>query len=214
MPRLAYGWELSAGRTVSPGLIREFIRPAVRAIPPRMAVALGPCRIALLEGLGRPTVASQWAEVSRGLEIALATAQRREHDIALELLLCLGQALWSRLEESRRAAYWRLLDGEIGAGTDGEIDQDALQHKRRLLSSRYSAASSRRLASYGAASFAGTAAEYVHCLWHEVTVRTGRDFLPARELRRRLDLLSGWYPPGRGRRLFALPRRRPPPGAA
>jgi len=55
---------------------------------------------------------------------------------------------------------------------------------------------------YGAASFAGTAAEYIHCLWHDVTIRSGRDFLPARQLKARLDLLSRWFPPAPGHRLF------------
>jgi hypothetical protein len=61
------------------------------------------------------------------------------------------------------------------------------------------------LESYGFASFAGTAAEYVHCLWHEVTVRQGPDHLPPQWLRRRLELLAGWFPPDPGYRLFPPP---------
>jgi hypothetical protein len=34
------------------------------------------------------------------------------------------------------------------------------------------------------------AAEYVHCLWHDVTIRTGEEYLPAPQLRRRLELLA------------------------
>jgi hypothetical protein len=94
-----------------------------------------------------------------------------------------------------------LVDAELRAGTPGEIDEDALRQKKALLSGRFSATSRRRLERYGAASFAGTAAEYVHC-WHNVTIRSGPDFLPATQLRRRLQLLSRWYPPAPGRQLF------------
>ena len=200
--RIAHGWELCAGRETSETLISGFIRPAVRSVPPRMARQLGRCRVSVVEDLGNPTVASRWAATDLGLEISLATAGRQDHDIALELLLCLGQALWEKLSDSQRNSYWLLLDDEIGAGTPGEIDEDALKQKRLLLASRNSAASSRRLERYGSTSFAGTVSEYVHCLWHDVTVRTGPLFLPARQLRRRLEWLARWYPPGRGHRLF------------
>jgi hypothetical protein len=154
-------------------------------------------------------VASQWTARDRELEISLAAAGREEHDITLELLLCLGQALWSKLSPSQRKTYWLLMlliNEEISAGIPGEIDEDALKQKRLLLAGRTSAASRRRLERYGLASFAGTAAEYIHCLWHDVTIRSGLAFLPARQLRRRLELLSRWYPPPRGHQLF-------PPGS-
>jgi len=183
-------------------LISGFIRPAVRSIPPRMVRQLGRCRVSVVEDLGNPSFASKWTATNLGLEISLATAGREGHDVALELLLCLGQALWEKLSCSQRKAYWLLLDDEISAGTPGEIDEDALKQKRLLLSNRSSAGNSRRLARYGSTSFAGTASEYVHCLWHDVTVRTGPAFLPAVQLRRRLELLARWYPPDRGHPLF------------
>ena len=137
------------------------------------------------------------------MEISLAAADRDEHDVAMEMLLCVGQALWERLPPNQHKAFWLLLDTEIRAGITGEIDEEALSEKRALMASRYSAASGRRLERYGRASFAGTAAEYVHCLWHDVEVRSGPDYLPAPQLRRRLELLSRWFPPNRGYRLFA-----------
>lgn len=169
-----------------------------------MARQLGRCRVSVVEDLSSASVASKWTVTDLELEISLATTGREDHDIALELLLCLGQALWEKLSDSQRKAYWLLLDEEISAGTPGEIDEDALKQKRLLLSNRTSAGNRQRLARYGSASFAGTASEYVHCLWHDVTVRTGAAFLPAKQLRRRLELLARWYPPGRGHRLFPV----------
>jgi hypothetical protein len=207
---ISHGWQLQAANEIPAELISDFIRPAVRAIPPVMARQLGRCRVFLVENLGLPSIASRWTLTDTHLEIRLAAAARESHDIALELLECVGQALWETLAESQRKAYWMLLDDEIGAGVTGEIDEDALEEKNRLLSGPGSAASGRRLERYGAASFSGTAAEYVHSLWHDVTVRTGPGFLPADSLRRRLELVARWYPPGRGYRLYpaSAPERR------
>ena len=167
-----------------------------------MARQLGFCRVSVVDDLGGPTVVSRGIASGRELEIEIAAAGREGHDVALELLLCLGQALWTKLTGGQQKAYWLLVDAELRAGTPGEIDEDALRQKNALLSGRFSATSRRRLESYGAASFAGTAAEYIHCLWHEVTIRSGPDFLPAPQLRRRLRLLSRWYPPAPGYQLF------------
>lgn len=204
--RLAHGWKLLCTASLSETLLREFIRPAVRAVPSSMACRLGSCRIAL-SAEADPTVASQWVENDAGLQISVMTAGSEDHDIALELLLCLGQAVWQKLSDAEIRAYWLVLDEEIRAGIDGEIDEQALEEKRCLLGSRLHARSPRQLARYGCASFAGTAAEYIHCLWHEVTVRTGPNYLPAPQLRRRLELLARWFPPDRGFRLFPAASR-------
>ena len=198
--RLAHRWTLLRRPGLSHALVREFIRPAVRAVPASMARRLGHCRISL--EIADPTVASQWTETEAGLAVSVMTAGSEDHDIAMELLLCLGQALWEKLSDGELREYWLVLDQEIRAGISGEIDEQALEEKRSLLASRVHARSRRQLARYGRAAFAGTAAEYVHCLWHEVTARTGPDHLPAPQLRRRLELLAGWFPPDRGYRLF------------
>ena len=199
--RLAHGWKLVRSPDPSGALLREFIRPAVLAVPPSMARRLGFCRISL-SAVADSSLSSRWTETAAGLEVSVMTTGSEDHDIAMDLLLCLGQALWERLSDRELRAYWLLLDEEIRAGVTGEIDEQAFEEKRALLRSRSHARSPRRLASYGGASFAGTAAEYVHCLWHDVTARSGPDHLPAPQLRKRLALLARWFPPGRGYRLF------------
>jgi hypothetical protein len=167
-----------------------------------MARQLGYCRFQLVVDLGSPDLVSEWTVGEPDLRFSLATGGRTGHDIAMELLVCLGQALWEKLSPKQLRAYWLLLDSEFLAGVSGEIDEEALKEKRALLGSRVSAASDRRLELYAGASFAGTAAEYVHSLWHDVEVVSGPEHLPAERLRRRLDLLSAWFPPGRGYRLY------------
>jgi hypothetical protein len=198
--RLAHGWRLDCPPDVRGSLVHDFLRPAVRAVPRAMAQRLPACRILVDPGLDA-SIASRWRDTDAYLEIALA-ASDEDHAVALELLLCIGQALWERLAPEEREGWWRLLGAEIHAGTGGEIDEQALGEKRLLLKSRTGARSRRRLERWARASFAGTAAEYVHALWHDVTVRTGPEHLEPPALRARLERLAEWFPPARGRRLF------------
>jgi hypothetical protein len=199
--RLAHGWTLVRGPSLSAALVREFIRPAVRAVPSSLARRLGSYRISLPAEVATG-VASRWTITDGGLEVSVTTAGIEEHDVAMELLLCLGQALWERISDAQLREYWMVLDQEIRAGISGEIDEQALEEKRSLFESRSHGNNVKRLTGYGRASFAGTVAEYVHCLWHEVTVRTGPNYLPVEPLRRRLELMARWFPPNRGYRLF------------
>jgi hypothetical protein len=195
--RLEHGWEL-AGQ--APGrLAGEFIGPAAGAVPPGMAQRLPPCRIVLSEDL---EAASTWTDAGERLEVTVGTGGVEEHDVALELLLCLGQALWERLTAAELEVWWKAIGAEIRAGVEGEIDEQALEEKRRLFAGPEAARSQALLENYMRAAFAGTAAEYVHALWHDVTVRTGPEHLPPAALRGRLELLAGWFPPGPGYRLF------------
>jgi hypothetical protein len=199
--RLAHGWTLSSDECVTESLVRGFIRPAVRAVPSSLARRLGPCRISLLPR-AEAGVTSRWAWAAGALEISVTTADSEEHDIAMELLVCLGQALWEKLSMAEMQAWWTILRDEIDSGIEGEIDEQALDEKRSLFTNRGRANSALRLERYGGASFAGTVAEYIHSLWHDVSIRAGADYLPAEPLRRRLQLLARWFPPDRGYRLF------------
>jgi hypothetical protein len=209
--RLAHRWTLSRDPGIPESLVREFIRPAVRAVPSSMARRLGPCRIALL-AQAEADVTSRWTTTTSALEVSVTASGFEEHDIAIELLVCLGQALWERLSVAESSAYWTILRDEIDSGIEGEIDEQALDEKRSLLESPSHAKSARHLERYGCSSFAGTAAEYIHCLWHDVSIRSGANYLPAEPLRRRLELMARWFPPDRGYRLFppARPQAGPP----
>jgi hypothetical protein len=111
---IVHGWRAAteAAATLIPG----FIRPAVQAIPPGIARQLGCCRLSIVDELERPEVASRWTLTDTRLDISLAISGWDDHEIALELLVCLGQALWERVTDSQRRAYWLLLDDEISSG--------------------------------------------------------------------------------------------------
>lgn len=194
-------FEIAEAPPGSEPLLAEWLEPALEAVPEEAAGRLGRCRVRLVAS--REEWSSRWQFSGEGLEVELALDGEEPHDLGLELLLCLGQALWEALAEEEYRAYLRLLQAEIEAGVTGEIDETALEEKRKLLASRVLARSPRRLERYAQASFGATFAEYVHSLWHDVTVRTGPEHLPPEWLRKRLELLAAWFPPKPGYRLFA-----------
>lgn len=199
--RLAHAWECTQEAGVPKSLVR-FIRPAIGAVPSQMARRLGHCRIKFVPQFDDPERTSQWSDTEHGVDVHVATSDAEQHDIALELLVCVGQALWDRLFQIERESFWRLLDAEIREGVDGEIDEEAVSAKRIMMANTAAPNRLRYLEEYGRASFAATAAEYVHSMWHDVHIRTGPEHLPARNLGRRLNLLARWFPPNAGYKLF------------
>jgi hypothetical protein len=208
--RLAHGWYLEDRAGLGAELIRQFLRPAVRAVPASLARRLGPCRIIVLPCLGASSIRSRWTRGPGELEVSLAAEGSDPHELTLELLLCVGQVLWE-ISPQDHPGWLALLDEEFRDGIAGEIDQDVLALKRTLLCRPFAARSLRWTQRYAAAAFAATVAEYVHALWHDVTVREGPEHLPAAALLRRLQFLARRYPPDRGHRLLP-PRRSHPPG--
>jgi hypothetical protein len=51
---LAHGWSLAVVEGTPAPLVRDFIRPAVLAVPAQMARRIGFCRISLVLDLGSP----------------------------------------------------------------------------------------------------------------------------------------------------------------
>lgn len=198
---LAHGWSLVSAGAYKP-LATEWLEPAVAAIPETIATRIGPCQVALVEKLPEPTATSRWTRTEHGITIELAAAGLEPHDVGMELLLCAGQILWELARQGEREGFLKLLAAETEAGVEGEVDEEPLRQKRRLMLSAASARNIHRLERYIRASFAYTVAEYIHCLWHDVTVRSGPEHLPPQWLRRRLEAVERWYPPNPGYSLY------------
>src|ERR1039458_6602220 len=120
---LAHGWTLVRDPSMPAALVREFIRPAVRAVPSSMAGRLGSCKISL-PGEVAAGVASQWTVGNDGLKVSVTTAGCEAHDVAMELLLCLGQSLWERLSDRELRAYWMLLGDEISRSEERRVGKE------------------------------------------------------------------------------------------
>ena len=201
--RLPHRWRLMAALQFSAEMVRAFIRPAICAVPASIACRLGPCIFRLVPSLEGEGIVSRWTETDEKVEITVSAEGLEPHDAALELLVCIGQALWEKATPAEYTAWLGLLRTEVEAGVRGEIDDYALRSKHELLSSRTAARSTRRLHTYAAASFGSTAAEYIHGLWHDVTVRAGPEHLPAAWLRTRIEFMVKFFPPDPGQRVIA-----------
>ncbi|MFN0166341.1 MAG: hypothetical protein ACKV22_07900 [Bryobacteraceae bacterium] len=184
---------------------RDSLKESIQAIPDSIMERLPSLSIILQPRFPDPDITSRWTETEAGVEIRIATDDVSPHDGAIEILVCAGEVLWDCLDEKQRRVWFQQLRSEIDAGVAGEIDEASVREKRILLSSRVQASSGRRLERYARQSFASTAAEFCHALWHDVSVREGEGHLPAPCLRRRFELLARWFPPGRD--LFAAPER-------
>ncbi len=195
-------WDLTDRSGLPRETIEDFLEPAVDAVPASILARVGDCSISIVRELDDPTLSSAWTDEDTRVEITLAGADADPHNLALELLFCVGQALWERLLPGEEAGWLRLLDEEIRSEIGGEIDEETVAAKERLLSSPALAGDANALFEYAADSFASTAAEFIHALWHDVTLRSGPEHLPPEALRRRFELLARWFPLDPGQELF------------
>jgi len=170
---------------------RDDLDSALACIPPRVSQLTGPIRFTAEPSLDDPDALSRWTQSDTGLLVELATEDIEPHDLAMEFLTCVGQALWERTEEEQRREWLCLLLDETDSGIGGELDEAALEAKQHL---KTRPSNPDALEAYAAASFAASLAEYVHSLWHDIEFTEGEDFLPEAAVKRRFDLLSRWFP--------------------
>jgi hypothetical protein len=195
---VAHGWLVEDTADLSPDVFEDYVRAPIEEVPASVAARIGACTVRIAGRL-TPQAASRWTVDTGGARIELAAEDTEPHDLAMELLICLGQIVWDGAGGGERAEYLRLLEDELRDGIPGEIDDDVLPLKRRLLERPLGRG---RLERYAAASFASTLAEYIHCLWHDVTVRSGPEHLDPETVRRRLELLARMFPPDPNQQLF------------
>ena len=198
---LAHGWILHA---VDPFDAGEVLREPASAVPAALAALLGPLHVYAVPHIGcqgsrfftawdppaGESHSSVWLEPADGIHLFLAFADTTAHDAGFELLAATGELAVPRVDDSRFSEYARLLAREVAEGARGEIDEDA-----------YAARQSASL-DYTAVSLASTIAEYLHALWHDVELRQGPEHLGPQWIRRRFELLAGWFPPNAGYQLF------------
>jgi len=216
LSHLAHDWEFHSALTLSPSEERTMVREPAEAVPAVIAERLGKVRvlavpyiacletgdvITRLKPKGEAHTAA-WVEAPERINLLLACRELDAHDTGFEFLGSVAELLRARLKGVELTAYTELLEEEIREGVAGEIDEEARNAKSAYLASLKGRRQHAHFERYRDISFAGTAAEYIHGLWHDVQIRIGPDHLPVPQLRRRMDLMAKLFPPNPGYRVF------------
>ncbi len=216
LSRLAHEWELHSAVTLSPAEERTIVREPVQAVPAAIAQRLGKVRVLVVAYIAcletgdvicrqKPkgdAHTAAWLETPERINVLLASRELDAHDTGFELLGSVAELLRPRLATSELDAYSQILEEEVRHGVRGEIDEEALNAKQTYLASRSGRRVRVQFERYRDISFASTATEYVHGLWHDVQIRVGPEHLPVAQLRRRMDLLAALFPPNPGYHVF------------
>ena len=202
---------------LTPAEDRTMVREPAQAVPASIAERIGPLRVLMVPYIAcvesgdvvssiKPkgeTHTAAWVETSERTNLLLACREVDAHDTGFEFLASIAELLLPHLTASELAAYDQLLEEELRHGVRGEIDEEALTAKQALLTIRPWRRSRVQYEPYRNISLVSTLAEYMHGLWHDVQIRVGPEHLPLQPLRRRMNLMSTFFPPNPGYAVFA-----------
>ncbi len=214
---LAHDWEMHAAMPLTRAEERSMVREPAQAVPESVAKRLANLRVLLVPYVGceesgdvvcfaKPsgeTHSSVWLDTEDKVNLILPCRELDPHDTGFEFLASVAELLHPRLADTELERYTQLLEEELRAVIPGEIDEESLLAKEPLIKRRAQRRARSAFERYRDISFAGTMAEYMHGLWHDVQIRVGPEHLPLPQLRRRMELLAGMFPPNPGYRVFA-----------
>ncbi|HUY14674.1 MAG TPA: hypothetical protein VMX16_13760 [Terriglobia bacterium] len=215
---LAHGWEMHSAVLLSPSEERMAVREPVQAVPNSLAKRLGALRallvpyIACLDSgdvvcfskLRGQTHTAAWFETETRTNIILACRELDPHDTGFEFLASIAELARPRLTAEEVEQYSQLVRSELEQDIPGEMDKETLAAKQSLLTKRTSwRHEPEKFDQYRDLSLAGTLAEYMHGLWHDVQIQTGPEHLPLPQLRQRLQWMAKTFPPNPGYEVFS-----------
>ncbi|MCU0228044.1 MAG: hypothetical protein MUF01_10435 [Bryobacterales bacterium] len=142
--------------------------------------------------------------------LLLPVQEVSENEIHYNLFGSIASLAWEVATPDIRDRWQRELKDELRREVHGEIDEESWQKKNALLA-RQSAPirDSKLFRDYARASFVDTLTLYLHGLCCDIDVEPSPRQSPSSEIRRRLELLRGLYPPPDGYCLFPEERDKP-----
>jgi hypothetical protein len=217
---------ISASLPLTEEDVKEYLEEPIAALPPsllshlpRVAILLVPYlekgrakdrdngKFGEVVALEKPSESRAcWASrLVTNEEAVLAFAMKDQetadyHYRFYQLLSSLLADQWS--DESRRQFY-ALLREELGAGVNGEVDEESWHMKQALVRRQNNLRRETKLfRDYARQSFIDTLTLYLHGICCDIDVETGPRQLPSRHLRKRLKLLQSLYAPPDGYAVF------------
>lgn len=201
--------------------LEEYLEEPVAALPPAISSALPRISILLV-----PYIESQKARV--GMQAAsyismekpplgrtsTATHLRLGDETVLVFALkdqeiaeyhyrfyhLLASVIAENWSETQETSYSALLQEELAADANGEVDEPSWRMKHALR--RAKGAATKQFSAYAKQSFIDTLTLYLHGICCDIDVDTGPRQLPSRYLRKRLLALQTMFPPPKGYVIF------------
>jgi hypothetical protein len=197
--------------------LKQYLDDPIGALPPEICAALPPVGIILApyleKGNGRsgdyirferPPEQRQMF-VSRLLRRDMATLAFATKDEEMaEYHYCFYNAIAALVadnpsEAEPRERFNSLIREELAAEVHGEVDEKSWRLKQSLVRRQNNTRKETKLfQDYTRQAFEDTLTLYLHGICCDIDVETGPRQMPSRHLRRRLELLSGLYPPPTG----------------
>jgi len=199
---------------------QQFVHEPVAALPPNLTDVLPKIRLVLVPYLERGNSrSSDLVAFEKPAENRLTVASTLEFRSELFFFLAVkdedvadyhytfynGLAVLaaSRMRDSQREKFNRLLREELANEAHGEVEERSWRLKQQLRRRQTNLLRDTKLQrNYFRQSFEDTFTLYLHGLCCDIDVETGPRQLPTRYLRKRLEMLREMFPPPKGFALF------------
>jgi len=144
--------------------------------------------------------------------LLVATQDLSPNEYHYSLFNAISSLSWEVAPTELRQSWVKSLKDELRRNVHGEIDEISWQRKNDVLAKQSQPTrDSKLLRDYLRASYIDTMTLFLHGICCDIDVEPSPRQIPSNEIRRRLDLLRGFYPLGEGYALFPdeLGTRRP-----
>ena len=200
--------------------LKEYLEEPVAALPPSIAAALPKIAIFLVPYLEKSDSAepSEFIAVERppdnrsslnsqvrlGNETVLAFALKGQEvaEYHYRFYNRLATLIGENWTEEVESAYSGLIREELNGEVHGEVDEASWRLKQSIRRGKAGRKDSKAFREYARQSFIDTLTLYLHGICCDIDVETGPRQLASRYLRRRLQVIRGFYPPPKGYAVF------------
>lgn len=135
--------------------------------------------------------------------LVIATEDLSPNAYHYNLFSAIGSLAWEVAPADIRQSWSKSIKDEMRREVHGEIDEISWQRKNEVLSKQSQPVrESKLLRAYLRASFIDTMTLFLHGICCDIDVEPSPRQIPSIEIRRRLELLRGFYPLGEGFALF------------
>jgi len=196
--------------------LKQYLNDPIAALPPAAVAALPPIGILLApyleKGNGKggdlvvfdhPAEARQIACSRLPLEgvtiLAMAVREMEMADYHYQFYNAIAAMLAEGWSGEAQESFVRTIREELSAEVHGEVDERSWHLKQALMRRQKNVRKETKLfLEYAQQAFEDTLTLYLHGTCCDIDVETGPRQMPSRYLRRRLELLTGLYPPPEG----------------